>query len=313
MKIPAIIVAFASALAVPAADGPVAPAAADGTELLRDPAFRRGFVLLRPEPGRKVTCGAVRGPEDGEPVWQLAQWSSRHPFDSATPAERPAGGAVRLATPARTLAFGGDDGALLLGVNAAAEYADRPRAKGEPWVHLLVEQPIAAAPRIGDLSSCRFHLEARLEKAALVRPDGYDPRIHAAQFQVFLTVQYVDKGKPGHGDYLWFGIPVYDNRRRTSATYAAPDSGGTGKFIYTAASARFTAGSTHDDGWVTFEADVLPLIRDGLAAARSRKFLKDLPDDHVFRITAVNMGWEVPGTFDVGIRVRRLSLTAGKR
>lgn len=310
MNSPAIIIALASALAVSAADGPTAPA---GTELLRDPAFRRGFVLLRPEPGRKVKDGVLRGPGDGEPVWQLAQWSSRHPFDSETPAERRAGGAIRLANPGRTLVFGGDDGVLSLGVNAAAEYADRPRAKGEPWVHLLVEQPIDAAPRIGDLSSCRFHLEARLVKAALVRPDGHDPRIHAAQFQVFLTVQYVEKGKPGHGDYLWFGIPVYDNRRRTSPAYAAPDSGGTGKFIYTAASERFTAGSAHDDGWVTFEADVLPMIRDGLAAARGRGFLRDLGDDTVFRITSLNMGWEVPGTFDVEMQVRRMSLVAGGR
>ncbi len=294
---------------VTAADAPVVPATA---ELLRDPSFRQGFVLLRPEPGRKVECGVVPGPAGGAPVWHLAQWSSRHPFDTSTAVVRAEGGAVRLANAARAVAFGGEDGILSLAVHASAEYGDRPRAKGEPWVHLLVEQPIAALPRLGGLASLRLHVEARRVRALLVREAGYDPRVHAAQFQIFLSVQNREKGSPGFGDYLWFGIPVYDNRHRTHRTYAAPDSG-TGKFIYTAASENFTRDSTHDDGWVTFDGELLPLIREGLSTARARGFLKESADESLFRIAALNMGWEVPGTFDVDMEIRRFSLRATPR
>ncbi len=288
------------------------PAVLAPVELLRDPVFRQGFILLRPDPGRKVECGIVRGPEAAAPVWHLAQWSSRHPFDAATAVVRSAGGAVRLANEGRAVAFGGEDGILSLAVNASAEYGDRPRAKGEPWVHLLVEQPVVTLPRLAGLAGLRLHVEARRIRAVLARSDGHDPNLHAAQFQIFLSVQNREKGTPGFGDYLWFGIPVFDNRHRTHRTYAAPDSG-TGKFIYTAASEHFTRDSTHDDGWATLDADLLPLILEGLATARARGFLKESADESLFRIAALNMGWEVPGTFDVDLQIRRLSLSATPR
>ena len=289
------------------------PAAKGSTELLRDPSFKNGFVLQRPEPGRQVKCGIVRGKSGGEPVWQLAQWSSRHPFDQNTPVAPSAGGGFRLANPARSVSFGGDDGILTLAVNTAAEYGDHPRAGNEPWVHLLVEQPVATPPRLGDLTALRLHLEARRIRARLALEAGYDPGIHAAQFQLFLSVQNLEKDSPGFGNYLWFGIPIYDNRHRMIPDYAAPDFGGTGKFIYTPGTKHFTTGSTHDEGWVTFDAELLPLIREGLAAARAKGFLKDSDDESMFRIAALNLGWEMPGTFDVELQLRSLSLVAARR
>ncbi len=282
------------------------PDATSGTELLRDPSFRRGFVLLRPEPGRTVECGTVRGNDGGDPVWQLAQWSSRYPFDAATTITRGDGGQFQLKNQARSVSFG--DGVLSLAVNAAVEYGERPRRAEEPWVHLLVEQPIVEQPRLDELATLRLHCEARRVRSELVRTDGYDPRLHAAQFLIFLSVQNLEKGSPGFGDYLWFGVPVYDNRYRTSSTYAAPDTAGSGKYIYTPGSEHYTSASTHEEGWVTFDADLLPLIREGLATARAQGFLKGLEDDGLFRIAAINMGWEVPGTFDVEMQIRRLSL-----
>jgi hypothetical protein len=302
---------FCAALSIQALAEP--PTANVSTELLRDPQFQAGFELLRPEPGRKVDSGKVRGKSADEPVWQLAQWSSRHPLDQATPVAPAAAGGFRLSNSARSVSFGGDDGMLTLAVNAAAEYGDHPRAKTEPWVHLLVEQPIATTPRLVDLSELRLHLEARRVKAKLASDVGYDPAIHAAQFQLFLSIQNLEKGSPGFGNYLWFGIPIYDNRHRLHPTYAAPDFGGTGKFIYTAATKHFTTGSTHDDNWVTFDADLLPLIREGLTTAHARGFLKDSPNEGSFRVAALNMGWEVPGTFDVELQVRHLTLNATRR
>ena len=306
---PVCLVGILMAIRAATADTPAVPGTA---ELLRDPSFRHGFVLLRPEPGRKVECGTVRGPGAGEPAWHLAQWSSRHSFVATTAVSRADGGAVRVANAGRELGFGGDDGILSLAVHASAEYGDRARARGEPWVHLLVEQPVATLPRLAGLASLRLHVEARRGRADLVREAGYDPRHHAAQFQIFLSIQNRERGSPGFGDYLWFGIPIYDNRTRTHRTYAAPDTG-TGKFIYTAASEHFTRGSTHDDGWVTFDGELLPLIREGLAAARAKGFLKESADEALFRVAALNMGWEVPGTFDVAMQVRRLSLAATPR
>jgi hypothetical protein len=284
------------------------PDTTSGTELLRDPSFRQGFILLRPEPGRTVECGTVRGQAGEGPVWQLAQWSSRYPFEATTPVTRGEGGVSRLATAARSVAFG--DGVLSLAVNAAAEYGDRPRKDGEPWPHLLVQQPIVAQPRLNELATLRLHCEARRVRSERGHSEGYDPRLHAAQFLIFLSVQNLEKESAGFGDYLWFGVPVYDSRHRTSSTYAAPDTAGSQKYIYTPGTERYTSGSTHDEGWVTFDADLLPLIHEGLTTARAQGFLKGLEDDGRFRIAAINMGWEMPGTFDVEMQVRNFSLLA---
>jgi len=310
LTIPGIVLAMACLVSLAAAaEEPVAPPSA---ELLRDASFRDGFVLLRPQPGREVVCGTVRRPDHGAPVWQLAQWSSRFAFDATTVATPCAGGNLRISTPARSVTFG-DGGILTLAMNAGIEYGGHPRAAADPWVHLLVQQPVATLPRLGDLSALRLHVEARRVRARLVLGDGYDPQIHAAQFLIYITVQNLEKDSPGYGSFLWFGVPVFDNRNRKSETYAAPDFGGTGKFIYTPGSTNFTSGSTHDDGWVRFDADLLPLMREGLAAARARGFLKGLEGDAQFRVAALNMGWEVPGSFDVEMHVRGLSLTAASR
>jgi hypothetical protein len=282
-------------------------------ELITDPSFQRGFVLLRPEPGKKVECGIARPPAAAAPAWQLAQWSSKHPLDGTTPLAKTDTGGIHLANPARSISFGGKDHILTLAVNAAEEYGDRPRAEGQPWVHLLVEQQVASQPRLGDLRSLRLQLEARQARARLARADGHDPKRHAAQFLLFLSVQNLEQQSPGFGNYLWFGVPVFDNRHRSSETYAAQDFGGTGKFIYTPGTKHFTPGSTHDGDWVKFDADLLPLIREGLAVARSKGFLKGTDGDDLLRVAALNMGWEVPGTFDVEMQVRGLSLIATPR
>jgi hypothetical protein len=41
-------------------------------ELIRDRDLRRGFSVLRPEPGKRVACGVVRGHDTASaPVWDL--------------------------------------------------------------------------------------------------------------------------------------------------------------------------------------------------------------------------------------------------
>lgn len=285
------------------------PPSSGAVQLIRDPDFQNGFMLQRPEPGKRVECGVARGPGGIPAVWDLAQWTSKFHFDESTPVGRAAGGAFVLANPARRVVFGGDDGVLSLGVNTGPEYGDRLRQKGEPWVHLLVSQRFATHPRLGDLDSIRLRLDARLARFEELQP-GQHPHTHAAHCMMFITVQNLDRKSPGHGDYLWFGIPIYDNRYREIRTYAAPDSAGSGKFIYTPAPVPPPAPNIHDGQWTTFDLDLLPAMREGFAVARGRGFLKHLDSADDYRLGGMNLGWEMPGTYDVEIQIRGLRLTA---
>ncbi len=282
-------------------------------ELLRDPGFRCGFTLLEPAPGKRVPCGIIRGPETNSgPVWDLAQWSSKHPLASAAP-ELLADGSWRYTNAAKsvTLGFPGSArGDLGLAVRASMEYGTRARQSGEPWVHLLAEQKVAHPPTLAELSAARLHVEARLLASVNMAGADYRPSRHAAQFQIFFTVQNLNRQSPGYGHYLWFGVPLYDNRHRVVPAHRAQDTGGTLSFIYSLSSDVFTDASAHDGAWILIDKDLRPLLCEGLAYAWRNHYLQESQELADYRITAINLGWELPGTFDVDLEIRRLSLKA---
>jgi hypothetical protein len=283
-----------------------------GRELIRDPQFQQGFWALEPQLGRRVVRARLPGwVSSAEPVWDLAQWSSKHPLDLAC---RHESGGWKLAwtNAAKSVLLGPPghvEGELLLAVEGSLEYGPRARRAEEPWVHLLVQQEFADPPSLSELASARLRLQARLVRSTLVRTDDYSPDRHAAQYQAFFTVQNRNRTSPGFGQYLWFGVPLYDDRHRSPGAHVAKDTGGTGMFIYTPPGTAYTAQSAHDGQWIEIDRDLLPLMREGLATAWAQGFLIQSKSSADYRITGMNLGWEVPGLFDVALGVKGLSLT----
>ncbi len=280
-------------------------------ELVRDPHFQNGFVLLKPKAGERVPYAVTEGLSSGpKPVWDIAQWSSKLPL-AASACERLPLGSLRYTNEAKKITIGRQGSAeadVSLAVLASVEYGPRARRSGEPWVHLLVQQDIENSPTIAQLTAARLQVEAKLLRSEKVATPDYSPGLHAAQFQIFFSVQNRRRESPGFGQYLWFGIPLFDDRQRIPAGHKAQDTGDTGMFIYTPAGDAFTSKSAHDKDWITIDKDLLPLMREGLETAWQRGFLKDSHSFADYRISSMNMGWEVPGIFDVEMQVRNLSL-----
>lgn len=282
--------------------------------MTRDPHFQRGFFLLEPKPGGRVPYGELPGLAVEGPVWDLAQWSSRFPVDRTNLST--AADFLVCSNGAKTIVIGkpGTTRAdLSLAVNAGAEYPRTRKSISEPWVHLLVQQDLQDPPTLAALGSLRFHLEARLVRSRLTSTNDYQPSIHAAQFLVYLTVGNRNPKAPGYQECFWFGIPVYDNRERIVPAYEAQDFGDTRLFIFTPSSDTFARESTHSAGWVMLEKDLLPLVLEGLAHAKSKGFIKGSVDPADFRPLGIFIGWEVPGSFDVELQIRNLALTAKDR
>lgn len=285
--------------------------AASERELVRDPHFQRGFYLLEPKPGKRVVYAELQGLEPGKPVWDLAQWSSRFPLQSTNWVRTSKG-------------FSGDNGAksvevgkpgsaeadISLAVNAGVEYPRARKSTSEPWVHLLVQQDLMDPPALSPLEALRFRMEARLKRSGLATTNDYSPSIHAAQFLVYLTVANRNSKAAGYQECFWFGIPIYDNRHRVVPAYEAQDFGDTRLFIFTPSSDAFAPTSSHEGTWVTFEKDLLPLMRQGLDHARLKGFIKGSTQLADYRPLGMFIGWEVPGSFDVDLQIRNLSLKA---
>lgn len=279
-------------------------------ELIQDNRFHNGFVLSEPKPGNHVRYGELTPTRSKlKPAWGLLQWSSQFPLDPMTAVTTNA--AVVCSNSAKAIRFGqtsGADADLRLSLNTEVEYGAHARKAGDPWVHLLVEQQFESSPALDELTSARLHVEARLAHSQNLHHGDYSPDLHAAQFQIFFTVQNLNRQSPGYGDMLWFGIPIYDNRDRFPKAFKAQDFGGTAKFIYTPDGKTFSSNSAHDGKWITIHKDLLPLMREALQTAWAGGFLKDSRDLGDYHIGGMNMGWELPGTFDVQMQVRRLSM-----
>lgn len=280
-------------------------------ELIQDNHFRRGFILWEAKPGQHVRYGTLKG-ADGEttPVWGLSQWSSKFPLAPSDTVRLD--GLVVLSNAAKAIQL--KDGVdVSMAVNSAVEYGTKARVVSEPWVHLLAEQEFLPTAPLSQLTAARLHVEARLLHSRNLHQGDYSPDVHAAQFQIFFTVQNRNKRSKGYGDLLWFGIPIYDNRHRFAPEFKAQDFGGTAKFIFTPGGQTFTTNSAHDGRWVVIEKDLLPLMREALKMAWARGFLKASTALEDYHMGGMNMGWELPGTFDVEMQVRNLSLKVKSR
>lgn len=278
-------------------------------EIIADSQFQRGFILLSAQPGKRVPVGKLAGPQAGAPAWDLCEWSSQFPLPTnqialTAPAHWSCTNAAKQVMIGRA---GVGDWDLLLGVNASVEYAVHARRANEPWVHLLVQQSFSNPPALSQLSRAQLYLEARLLHSRKIPTPDYTPNLHAAQFLMYFTVQNLNRKSPGHGRLLWFGVPIYDDRSQFAHGHEAKDPG-TGMFIYSLPGDVFARQSTHDGGWVVFDLDLLPLMKKGLATAWRNNFLTESKDLADYRLSGMNLGWEVPGTFAVSAAVRKLSL-----
>lgn len=316
LTIAVLICAISPWLKATAAD--LAPSHSHNVELqlLGDPQFNQGFLVDDPQPGAHVVRGIIQpfpGNPPSKPIWTLAQWSCRHSLAGAIAETLPNGG-LRFSDAGKSVTFGpkqGEDRGLVFSLSGNVEYDGKLRSPDAPWVHLLCEQEIAGHPKYASLSQLRFQLSARLLQAKSWLAKDQEKPWHAAQFLAYVTLQDRNPSSAHKGDFLWFGIQVYDNRYRVPQRHAALDPG-TGKFIFNPPGSAYTDASAHDGGWVRIDRDLLPLMREGLVVARGKGWLKDSPDSDL-EVGSFNMGWELPGLLDVAVQFRDLGLFATEK
>ena len=125
---------------------------------------------------------------------------------------------------------------------------------------------------------------------------------------MFLMLQNRNRQSPGFGKLGWFGIPLYDDRSRFPKEHKAQDFGGTAMFIFTPGGEVFADRSAHDREWIGVDKELRPLLLEALEAAWQRGFLFESRELGDYHVTGMNLGWEVPGLFEVAMQVRDLSL-----
>jgi hypothetical protein len=290
---------------------------ADTVALFADLQFMRGFLLSYPDSSMGHSVEAVLHLDDVDnvPVWRLCQWGTKHSLAGA-PCVRSGHGDFCYENPAKTVIVGEPNSPnrdLVLELRGKLEYGANVRGPGDNWPHLLIEQDAIHLFPLDRLDRIQFDASLRLLYCTNhMTEDQSDPGLHAAQFQMFFIIKNINATSEDRGGYYWFGVPFYDSRYDVPPAYMARDAGkddATGKFIYTLDGKVTGATSLKEGRWTTLRVDLLPHIKDGLQEAVKRGYLQS-SDPAEYAVANMNLGWEMPGTFDAAIQVRNLRVLA---
>ncbi|MBX3179085.1 MAG: hypothetical protein KF886_17150 [Candidatus Hydrogenedentes bacterium] len=289
---------------------------APAEEVFRDLALEGGFrlsnVTTAHEPLELGAILATSGAAD--PAWRLAQWGTRFNLLPAPDRIGPAGARIRENEgKAVTIHPGGLSGkGVTLEVRGGAEYGGKLREKGQLWPHLLVEQRMPDGLRLADKGRMPFTLAFRVDHARPATAETLDPSLHTTQVTAYWTMNNHNPDSADYRDMIWFGIPLFDARQDIPKGHQAVDAGApgaTGKFICTLPGDRFYDAPTGNGAWHRIEADLVPLVKEALAASQAHGFLKDTTFEDL-HATSFNLGWETPGPYDCAITLKGLSLQA---
>ncbi len=288
-------------------------------ELLKDQRFTEGFILSGfasnvPDP----YIGEYRFGNGGVPQWVLCQWGSNHLITPRTECRRE-GECRALQTEAKNVCVVPGEGKFRMDVSASREYA-RAREDGEAWPHLLIDQFLDdRAIRFGELESLVFRLNFTIDSCENRMKEGeYDKKLHTAQFQWYSTLRNENKNSPDYGQVIWFGMQFFDARMPKPGGSLMMDGGKedcTPYPIYCVEYDTFMPEPVRFGKEYRVCLDILPEVEKAVAAVRSyapaNRFRHTQPAD--LCMTSMNLGWELPGTYDVRSSFDGLSLEFKKK
>ncbi|MFZ4262514.1 hypothetical protein ACFRAE_10735 [Sphingobacterium sp. HJSM2_6] len=285
----------------------------DTITLVDDEMFAKGLILKRGNPSESPGNIYPFLGSPAQPDWELAEWGTK--FFLTEDDKLNNSNLVSYQNEGKQLSF--HTGAnkpypIQMNLLTSKEYTS-PRKYGEFWPHLLIEQAFKQQPAIKDLKELRLKFKGKLTKSELkMKASEFDKGLHTAQFQLFLSIQNLNKNSAYYGDYVWFGIPFYDYRYEKIPLYASQDvakDDATGKFIYSLASETHLGNKTfHHGDEISVDIDLFPYIIKAIQTAKQRGFLTGSLEQE-FKVSGMNLGWEVPGTFDVGFEISKFNLT----
>lgn len=203
-----------------------------------------------------------------------------------------------------------EKGALYLELNTSAEYV-RPRQAQEAWCHILLNQGFEKAVRLSEVESVDFTIDLEMKKFVDNMNGQANSGLHATQFLMYIIVK--SENAFDANDYFWFGIPFFDNRYPNGLPeYGHIDAGGAGatsKFIYGMQSSDYLPNGLPIGEKQSVNIDIKPYLGYALIKAQSMNFfMNSTVNDLTFQ--SMNIGFEIPGSYDCGIEISNFALTA---
>jgi len=213
---------------------------------------------------------------------------------------------------------------IALRIDSKPYYGDNDRKAGEEWPHLLIERgrfvnlddiPAEEAKfyKVGEMEKLIVTMDVKLTDFQDWMGAKGNKNLHAAAYYLYLYLSSKS------GDFIWFGLPIFDNRNPSPGEYVAIDGGkadASGKMIYLIASKEFFGNkSFFKDGKpfpsnksLPIQIDILPFIKRAFSIGVNKGWLKQTKSANDFVVNGLNLGWEMPGTYRGEIVTKGLSV-----
>ena len=224
-------------------------------------------------------------------------------------------GVYRYSNPSRQAEIDTNEGRFRFILDSGKEYEAR-FGKGRedpssPWSHFLLEQDFVESIKLKDLSALYASLRFKLNKAECLDEGNFDPNKHTAQFIWYLTIREGRGNKKEElgGNFIWFGIPIYDYRYPSIAKHIQYDgdfAGSTRTLIYNLPTKDYLLDAPLKQG-KEYEVclDILPSIKRAVRYAMKAGIFKS---SRGLVVNYMNIGWELPGSFLVDSEISSIRL-----
>lgn len=299
----------------------------NGKELVADPNFSMGISVIKAcqHPDQDPECAKnaryiLKNPyypalQKAKPIWNLAQWGSSSSLPSTS---YPYNGGTAWSDSNKRIAMM-PDGRIEMAVSGMSEFngSYRTITPATGWPALILGQTISApgdqAPRpsgsLLSMTKLMFNLDVHLLYENANKRPGYNQAAHAAIFPINFTIQNLNFGKPGFGQYVWLQISIYDDRYsmpKPPLGHVSYDVN-TKSFIYFVPMSELYSSSVHNGTWVHASGDILAHARNAVQIGFSKGALKsgDLND---YQIGSANIGYELTGLNISTLEFRNMSL-----
>lgn len=257
------------------------------------------------------------GDSDAKPCWIVAQhgdiYSLNDKYHKGTGNEAvyTEDGYYTFFDESKVLAANPSKGALYLELNTSKEYTRDRKAK-EAWCHILLNQGFEDAIRFRECESVVLTMDLLMKKFEDHQYAPANEGLHATQFLMYLVIK--SDNSADANTFFWFGIPFFDNRYPNglpeSGMVDAGGAGGTGKYMYGMDSTEYIdTGCLKLNRETSVNIDLLPFFGKALLRCQREGFFTHSTIDDL-SCQSMNIGFEIPGTYDCGIELSNFSLTA---
>lgn len=295
-------------------------------ELIADPKFEHGINVTAADrsfkdgtiPENRWTLDSrlsYNGNDNDRYAWTMRQAGDIYglgdvynPTTDAKPVEE--NGTFIFTDPSKSAQINPTAGTFRYELNASKEY-EEPRKSMEGWCHFLLEEGLNETIQISEIDELTLSVDATLDKLENhMTEEEYNPDLHTCQFLIYFICN--SAASLDAGEYLWFGVPIFDYRYKVMEEYGNVDAGtagNTGKFIYSMSTESYLPNGIEVGVKNSICVDMKEAIGHGLVLARQNGKLQNTNINDL-SIGYMNMGYEIPGTFDSAMTIGNLSLKA---